>query len=246
MSIVATPLQLPRVIAHRGASFYAPENTLAALYKAHQLGIPWSECDATLTADDHVVILHDATVNRTTNGRGAVDDFSYQDLTALDAGSWFGAAFAGESIPTLQQYAERSLAYGMGLNVEIKPTLGKEIITAEKVLDVLHACWPRESANRLLVSSFSLPSLHMARMLNKNLWLGLLMDAWLEDWESILDHLECIAVHVRYPLLTEEKVRRIQAQGRLVLAYTVDTPAVAQKLFDWGVDAIFSNVPNLM
>src|ERR1700730_3386827 len=97
-------MQLPRVIGHRGACRYAPENTLASLYKAKQLGATWVEVDAMLTADDTVILMHDERVDRTTNGHGLVSAMSYAQIAQLDAGCWFAADFAGERVPTLLEF----------------------------------------------------------------------------------------------------------------------------------------------
>src|SRR3990167_7450135 len=112
---------LPPVIAHRGASAYAPENTLAAFRKAHDLGIQWIEFDVMLSADHVPIIFHDNLLDRTTNGRGEVGDFSFKALHELDAGAWFNPKFSGEHIPSLQDTVAFLRQTGMAANIEIKP-----------------------------------------------------------------------------------------------------------------------------
>src|SRR6266576_311506 len=109
------------VIAHRGASGNAPENTLAAFKKAVALGAPFIETDLQLSRDAHFVAIHDATVNRTTNGQGAVHDMKLTELRRLDAGSWFGSEFAGERIPTLEEILAFSKKNDVVFYLEIKP-----------------------------------------------------------------------------------------------------------------------------
>ena len=97
-------IKLPRVIGHRGACEYAPENTLASMTRAHELGVEWVEFDVCLTKDGQAVILHDPTVNRTTNGRGAIDELTYQQVRTLDAGAWFSEEFASKEFQPSLNY----------------------------------------------------------------------------------------------------------------------------------------------
>src|SRR5271156_1995633 len=110
------------LIAHRGASGHAPENTLAAFRKAIAQGVAFIETDLQLTRDTHLVAIHDDTVNRTTNGQGAVHDLSLEEIRKLDAGSWFGSEFAGERIPTLEEILDFSKKNDVVFYLELKPT----------------------------------------------------------------------------------------------------------------------------
>ena len=109
------------VIAHRGASGHAPENTLAAFKRAVALGATFIETDLQLTRDSRLVAMHDATVNRTTNGQGKVHDLTLMELRRLDAGSWFGSEFAGERIPTMDDILEFSKKHDVVFYLELKP-----------------------------------------------------------------------------------------------------------------------------
>ena len=102
----AAPLELPPLIGHRGAAAQAPENTVAGFRRAAALGLPWVEFDVRLTADRRLVLMHDATLTRTTNGRGRVRDRRLAEIAELDSGSWFAPAFAGERVPTLERAIE--------------------------------------------------------------------------------------------------------------------------------------------
>lgn len=230
----------PPILAHRGASFYAPENTLAAFRKAKKLGINWVELDVMLTADEEVVVIHDETVNRTTNGKGLVIGRSYDYIKSLDAGSWFDPIFSEERIPTLGEALQLFNELQLAVNVEIKAQRSHEELTVKKVLAAIQQQWQQEDS-RLLISSFSVPILQYVRQYSANALLGLLMDKWLKDWQQLADSLDCVAVNVNQKLLTTERVTSIKNSGRQVLAYTVDELSRARELFSLGVDAVFSN-----
>ena len=151
----APPARLiePPVIGHRGAAGHAPENTLASLRAAAALGVRWVEFDAKLTGDGQVVLFHDETLERTTDGSGPVADMALEDLRALDAGGWFGEPFRGERIPTLSETLAVLGELKLGANVEIKPDPGREEATGDTVARILAREWPRDLPPPI-VSSF--------------------------------------------------------------------------------------------
>jgi glycerophosphoryl diester phosphodiesterase len=239
--IYPNPISItPPVIAHRGASDRAPENTLAAFLKAHELGARWAEFDVMLSACGEVVVFHDETLTRTTNGIGRVDEYPYSYLQTLDAGSWFNPSFSQQRIPTLAEVIDFLCQQQMAANIEIKPVMGNEQLTVQKVLAVIQRCW-RDPSLPLLISSFSLPTLEYVRQFAPKALIGLLTGAWFPQWQSVCDALSCVSVHVNEKTLDSSKVAEIKATGRLVLSYTVDEPQRAEQLFAWGVDAVFSN-----
>ena len=233
----------PPVIAHRGASAYAPENTLASFLKAKQLGANWVEFDVMLTADHEVVVIHDEELDRTTNGMGRVSDCSYADIKKLDAGSWFDPVFSAEKILSLREMADFLRQHQMAANVEIKALPGHEEMTAIKVLEIIQQCWTKDMTPPL-ISSFSLPVLHIVRQYSAASHLGLLMHHWLPEWQQLCDKLQCAAVDVNEKIIDPDKVKQIKATQRLVLAYTVNDSQRAQELFSWGVDAVFTDCPD--
>lgn len=232
----------PPVIAHRGASFLAPENTLAAFRKAKELGATWVEFDVMLTADHEVVVIHDEELNRTTNGKGRVIDHHYSYIKTLDAGSWFNPIFSKERIPLLQEVIELLGQLNLSANIEIKAQAGLEEIAVEKVLQIIKKYW-QHPASFPLISSFSLPTLEMVRQYSSTSQLGFLMHEWNDNWRSLCDRLECSSVNVNYKLLNAEKTQLIKKTDRIILAYTVNDKNVAQQLFSWGVDAVFTDDP---
>jgi glycerophosphoryl diester phosphodiesterase len=235
------PLQhLSKIIAHRGASYYAPENTLAAIRKAHALNIPWVEFDVTLTKDGVPVVFHDDTLDRTTNGRGFIADTQYADVAKLDTGSWFSPEFCMEKVPTFVDMLQCAQELNLGINVEIKPSKNLDRLLAKKVVAILHEHWQRN--DMLLVSSFSLGSLSEVRQLDSQMNLGLLIENCEHDnWKQNLNQLSCVSLHVEQSSLTKEWVAAIKKLDRYVLAYTVDDPVRAKELYNWGVNAVFSN-----
>src|SRR5882724_1788115 len=149
---VNTTWPYPRWIAHRGAGKLAPENTLAAFRLGAQYGFRMFECDAKLSADGVVFLMHDAELERTTNGHGIGGDRQWAELSRLDAGSWHSRRYAGEPLPTLGNIAGFCLRNGYCLNIEIKPTPGVERHTGEVVAREAAQLWSDASVPPLLTS----------------------------------------------------------------------------------------------
>lgn len=233
----------PPVIAHRGASGYAPENTMLSFTRAVQLGVKWVEFDVMLAACGTPIIIHDETLDRTTDTSGAVGDWPYACLQKLDAGAWFNPAFSCERIPSLAQLAEFLVDTGLKANVEIKPLPGQDEITVKTALQVIANYIPLNS-EQLLFSSFSLPALRFIRQYAPTCQLGLLMHEWHPEWRRAADALNCVSVHVNQEVLSKERAQEIKASNKLLLSYTVNEVALAEKLFAFGVDAVFSDYPD--
>jgi glycerophosphoryl diester phosphodiesterase len=230
---------LPRVIAHRGASAVAPENTLAAIALAAELGARAVELDVTLTRDGVPVILHDDTLERTTDGVGPVAAVPYERLAQLDAGSWFSREFDGEKVPTLAEAAALIRARGMAFNLEIKPSPGREPETAERALAVLAAVWPDDAP--LLVSSASPAALAVARDGAPHWPRGLIVDRVPRDWRARLAAHGCVSLHCNASAVTPALVQEAHAAGYRVLAWTVNRAGRARRLFADGADGIFTD-----
>lgn len=236
---------LPKIIGHRGASGYAPENTLTSMLYAYEMGVRCVEFDVMLSQDAVPIIMHDITLDRTTDGHGMVAEHKFKQLETLDAGSWFGNEFIGEKIPSFAELLQLLLELRMAINVEIKPTPGQEIITTEKTLDLLARHWP-ESHLPCLVSSGSLLALQHAHSLKTEFPLGWITDDWPDAWEKTLTDLGAVSLHVNHAALTQERVAAVKKAGYWVLSYTVNEDALAETLFSWGVDAIFTDVPDVI
>ncbi len=230
----------PRIIAHRGGGLLAPENTLAALRYARNLGIEGVEFDVKLTSDDVPVLLHDDTIDRTTDGCGAMADLLFDLVTQLDAGSWFANEFAGEPVPAFAAASALCKETGLWANVEIKPSPGQEHKTGRIVARMAKLLWSGAPLPPLL-SSFSSEALNAARSQAPELPRALLCAEIPDDWEALLDQLGCAAMHVAFDHLTEKSVAAIQATGRGVLAYTVNDPLDVVDLIEMGVDALVTD-----
>lgn len=233
----------PPVIAHRGASAYAPENTMAAFTKAAVLGMKWVEFDVMQAACGEVIIMHDDLLERTTNASGDVIAYPYAFLRTLDAGAWFHHQFASEPIPTLEQACDFFQQVGMNANIEIKVLPGLEEQCVLAVLAILENTFPtwRE---RILFSSFSVDALIFLRQYAPDANLGLLLHEWCDDWEKIANDLSCVSIHVFEEIMTMQMAQQIKKLNKQLLCYTVNSPARAKTLYSWGVDAVFSDNPD--
>jgi glycerophosphoryl diester phosphodiesterase len=230
----------PRVIAHRGGGGLAPENTLAAIRTGAQRGFAGVEFDVMLSRDSVPVLIHDDNLERTTNGAGAVANAAWKDLAALDAGSWFGAAFAGEPLPSYADAARLCVDLGLWANVEIKPAAGFERETGKLVAAMSGQLW-RAAPLAPLFSSFSMDALEAAAAAAPGLARGLLVEAIPEDWRDAVARLGCVSLHCSFRHLTRAQARAVKDEGCALLCYTVNDPATARELFEWGIDAVVTD-----
>ncbi|MEX3943564.1 glycerophosphodiester phosphodiesterase [Paraburkholderia sp. BR10937] len=230
----------PRVAAHRGGGTLAPENTLAGLRTGASLGHTLVEFDARLSVDNVAFLLHDDTVNRTSNGHGAAACMRYAELSTLDAGSWRDARFTGEPMPTLAQVAVCCRELGLAANVEIKPCAGRDVETGRMVGAEAARLWEQETQAGMppLLSSFSYAALEAARESAPQLPRGLLFERVPADWREQTAALECVSLHASHRHLDEALVERIKSAGLFILAYTVNDLDRARQLVSWGVDTV--------
>ncbi|MFE5757097.1 glycerophosphodiester phosphodiesterase [Streptomyces massasporeus] len=250
----------PLVIAHRGASAYAPENTLASVDRAAELGIRWVENDVQRTRDGELVVIHDDSLRRTTDaeevfpGRAPwkVKDFTAAEIARLDAGSWFGPAYAGARVPTLEQFVHRLERHRQKLLLEIKnpelyPGIERQtlkVLSNEGWLDRSHR------AGRLIVQSFSADSVRTVHELKPGVKTGLL------GTPPVSDLLDCAEfadqINPSYSSLSPAYVSSVQAfdgpHGRPmeVFAWTVDDARTARRVAGYGVDGIITNRPDVV
>jgi len=234
----STPVwPFPRVLAHRGGGTLAPENTLAGLRAAAHHGFRGVEFDAKLTRDGVAVLMHDETLDRTTNGGGAVAQADWAALERLDAGSWLDLRFAGEVIPTLTLALRLCADLGLWPNVEIKACPGREAETGDAVAREVLRRWVGETPP--LLSSFSPAALKAARDAAPRLPRGLLVDTAPEDWREQVHALDCFSLHCDQRGVTNALE---QTAGRIpVLCYTVNRPEAVRQLLACGVSAVFTD-----
>ena len=232
---------MPAVVAHRGASAAAPENTLAALRLAAAMGARWAECDVRASADGVAVVLHDATLERTTDGRGSVAARTAAELAALDAGAWFDAGFAGEPLPTLAAVAAEAGRLGLGLNVEIKAeTAAAARATVAAAAPVL-AAWD----GALVVSSFQAAALAALRAEAPGLRRGVLCRRRVGTAEiAAARALAAVSLHADRRAFDAATAGRVAAAGLWPVAYTVNDTAEARRLWRAGVATLITDTPD--
>ena len=219
---------------HRGASAEAPENTLAAFRAALAAGADGVELDIHLSADGVPVVMHDATLERTTDGCGAVGDWPAADLAGLDAGSWFAPDFKGEPVPTLGE-ALALLGGRLRVNIEIK-----DAAAALATLEVLGE-FP---AADVILSSFDRTALQALRRADARIPLAVLSDE--PGWHRLLrvaKELRASALHLRADLVSRPLLTAARTAGLPVLVWTVDEPGQARSLVRAGVAGLFANDP---
>ena len=230
----------PRWIAHRGAGKLAPENTLAAFRLGAAHGYRMFECDAKLSADGVVFLMHDATLERTTNGHGIGGEKPWQALSQLDAGGWHSRAFAGERLATLEALARFCLANRYLLNIEIKPTPGTEATTGEAVARLAAQLWQGAEVPPLL-TSFKPNALAAAQQAAPELPRGLLVDTLWDGWLEKALALDCCAVVANYALWDATTVAQVQGAGMRCLSYTVNDEWATEHLLTLGTDGIITD-----
>lgn len=235
------PVGRPLIVGHRGAAGHAPENTIASFELAVELGADAVELDVQLSADGHVVALHDQTLDRTTDGRGWVGDFSLSELRRLDAGAWFGAAFCGQRIPTLNEVA----VWAKGrtrLVVEIKsfprPYPGIEA----RVLDVLSA---QGMLDQSMLICFDHHVIRRLRDLSGDVSLGILYACRPLDPIGLARSAGADLLLPFWTFLTRQDVEAAHAAGLLVSTWSTSEPEAIQLVAAAGVDGIATDHPDV-
>lgn len=234
----------PVIFAHRGASAHAPENTLAAFELALAQGADGVELDAKLSADGKVVVIHDATVDRTTGAHGRVKDLSLADIRSLDAGSFFSEKFNGEKIPTLDEVFE-SIGKRAFINVELTNYNTPRDHLVETVCMLVKRFGLQK---RILFSSFFASNLSRARSYLPEVSTGLLAlgglpGAWSRSFGFAFGKYQ--ALHPNIKDTTHQQVQRVHRLGKRIHVWTVNAEEDMRRLFGWGVDAIITNDPQL-
>lgn len=234
----------PLIVAHRGYSSHYPENTLAAFRAAIEAGAHMVELDVNLSRDRQLIVIHDESVDRTTDGSGPVQAQTAAQLGRLDAGSWFDPRFAGEKIPTLEQVLG-ALKGNIGVNIEIKP----EAFEAHELKDAVERqVWELVRAmgmqDDVLVSSFEWRALERLRNLDSAIALGLLSD--MPANESLFHWYQRVrgfSWHPDYRVLTPSQVKTLHNMGARVLPYAVDGKIDIPGMLSMGVDGLILDDP---
>ncbi len=235
--------QMRLVFAHRGLNRLAPENTIPAFEKAANAGISWVETDVDI-ADGIPVLLHDTTLDRTTDYRGSVYELTADQISHVDAGSWFSDEFKGTALPTLRDFIEFLNQSGMNANIELKPHETGARGTLDLIEAVIAELARLDDSRQVIISSFSALSLFLFHQRAPEYRIGMLWDedGLPSDWVSVMEMVGAQYAHLADSAVTSEVVQQIADRGYGVNVWTVNDPRRAAELFDWGCTGVFSDV----
>ncbi|MFD0695039.1 glycerophosphodiester phosphodiesterase [Paenibacillus sp. GCM10027628] len=233
------------IIAHRGASGYAPENTMAAFQLAMKLGSDGIELDLQQTKDGHIVICHDEELTRTTNGIGLIKDCTLDELRQLDAGSWYGPSFSEERMPTLEEFMALVSDTKLVINLEIKNIpfyyegIEKKIVSAIEKFDMF---------DRVIVSSFDHYALWKTASIHPDVKLGVLFATRLiEPWSYVVGlPFSAYSLHPDFSFVDVDYIHHCHEYGYKVYPYTVNSRHWYEKMLESGLDGVITNYPDLM
>ncbi|MFC0523043.1 glycerophosphodiester phosphodiesterase [Pontibacillus salicampi] len=229
------------IFAHRGASKIAPENTMPAFKLAKSVGAEGLETDVQLTKDNVPVLIHDETLNRTTNGNGYIKNHTYEQLQRLDAGAWFAEKFQGTSILSLDQFLTWSKKFPLLLNIELKTN----IIEYEHIESIVLEHIQRHSLqSRTIISSFNPSTIKRFSKLTSEVETALLLSQRIRDPLSYVKNSGAKALHAKYSLLTRRLVEDCRKENMPLRIYTVNRPPRIMRCYKLGCDAIFTDVPH--
>lgn len=232
------------IFAHRGLNTLAPENTMSAFRKVVEYGLKWIETDVDVMGDGTVIICHDTTLDRTTNCSGGYYDLSKADLAGIDAGSWFSADYKGEPLPTLAELISYMNETGLNANIEIKANEAGAKMThllIDRVIDELEKL---QGPSRVIISSFSHVLLSELHRKAPKLPIACLYESsnLFDDYKSVLELVGAQYIHPDSRGLTREQVQSFRKAGFGVNVWTVNSPARANELFNWGATGIFTDI----
>ncbi|WP_066189786.1 MULTISPECIES: glycerophosphodiester phosphodiesterase [Gracilibacillus] len=233
-----------KIIAHRGASSDAPENTLAAFQKAIDHGADSIELDVRLTKDGVPVICHDATIKRTSDGTAAIHEANLSELKQCDFGSWFDPSFAGEEIPTLDETLRLVKDTDMDLNIEVKNSPIIHVGIEQKMIDLVHKYGMQD---RVLFSSFDHQCLKRIHLLDARVKIGFILHMNLVHLFDYIKNsgIEAYSIHPHHFYTTKGMVSEAHACGIKVYPYTIDDMELAEQYLAKGVDGVITNKPLL-
>ncbi len=232
-------MRLPWVIAHRGASAVAPENTMAAFRRAVEMGAECIETDLHLSRDGRLIIVHDTTLNRTTSGDGMVRNYTFNELRQLDAGSWFSEKYASERLPAIEELLDFAGQADLSLYLEIKGGAGYGVERA-----VISALRGRKESKATVVLCFDASVLDRIHQLDRLLMTGLLFDSGGEDMVKEAVRVGARQIGPRGDCVTSELLEDAHRRGLKVVTWTINEPAQMRTLAAAGVDGIMTNHPD--
>ncbi|MGR2820727.1 glycerophosphoryl diester phosphodiesterase [Vibrio vulnificus] len=229
----------PMIVGHRGVAGSYPENTRVSVQAAIDLGLSWVEIDVQPTKDNVLVVCHDHTIDRCSNGKGRVDAYSLKELQAFDFGGWFDETFAGEQIMTLESLLNLAAEYDLGLNIEVKVDnhdVGKVALNLKNLLDKSPL-----TADKILLSSFSHDIILQLHQHCPGYKLGVLSERLSQRDRQVLKEVNAFSCNLNYRWITEKHIRDLKTGGYQIWCYTVNQADKFRYLDK--VDAIFSDYP---
>ncbi|MCA0970177.1 glycerophosphodiester phosphodiesterase [Halobacillus litoralis] len=229
------------IFAHRGASKLAPENTMPAFELAQASGAEGIETDVQLTKDNIPVLIHDENLRRTTNGTGFVQDYTYDELSRLDAGSWFSSEFSNTPIVTLDEFLRWFKEQKMLLNIELKTN----VIEYKHIESIVYENLKnRQVLDRTVISSFNADSLVRMHEINPAVRTAFLTSTNRRDLVKYAQSFGANDLHVKHRILDKKLVKQCHRQNMDLRVYTVNRTGMMKKCYKLGVDAIFTDVPH--
>ncbi|KAB2494260.1 glycerophosphodiester phosphodiesterase [Priestia endophytica] len=232
-------------IAHRGASAYAPENTIAAFDKAVEMKADYIEIDVQRSKDGKLVLIHDTTVDRTTDGSGKVGNLTFKELRNLDAGSWKGEQFAGAQIPTFDEILDRYHGK-IGILIELKAPELYPGIEEHVAKELKERNLDKPQNEKIIVQSFNHKSMKKMNELLPKVPIGVLTSSSADTTEQALQEFSTYADYFNpsYGIVTEDLVNQVHSLGMKIGSWTVRSQEAADFLLDVGVDAIITDYPD--
>ncbi|TKJ91447.1 hypothetical protein PaeCFBP13512_08880 [Paenibacillus sp. CFBP13512] len=229
--------------AHRGASGYCPENTMAAFEKSWKLGATGIETDVQMTKDGQLVLIHDESLKRTTGYEGQIKDLTYDEIKTLDAGSWYSEEFANEHVPLLSELLSWIAPTEMMLNIEIKNNIEPYIGIEEKLVRMIQEY---NLTDRVIISSFNHYTLQTCYQLAPEIQTGILyMENLVNPWDYVKTF-GASALHAHYSAVTSDGVAQAEQAGVIYNVWTINDPIVMRELIDMQVGGIITDYPDIL
>lgn len=229
-----------KIIAHRGASGYSPENTIESFQMALDQGVDGIELDVRFTKDRVLVVCHDATIRRTSDGKGRVQDMTLEELQSHDFGAWFGPEYAGEKMPTLEETLKVLQDENVLLNIEIKNGPRMDEGMEEEVVRLVEKY---DFSERVLITAFNHLSLQRVHELDSELKIGFILHTNLIDPFHYIEHsgIKPYTIHPNYQYITQEMIDEAHRRGIKVMAATVDDKEYGERFKQMGVEYLLTN-----
>lgn len=230
-------------IAHRGFSGKYPENTMLAFEKAIEAAADGAELDVHFTKDGEIVVIHDERIDRTTDAKGFVVDFTYEELSKFDASAGFAGVYGFNKIPTLREYFELVKPVdGFITNIELKTSENEYPGIEKAVMELIDEF---QLEDRIIISSFNHYSVMRAKAVNPRIQCGFLESSWIYNFGEYTKTRNVECVHPRFNSLNEESVAEIKSNSIRINTWTVNEEEDVERLYNLGIDAVITNFPDM-